>query len=150
MIDETKGIRPSTREEVIAMIKRHPFITIGVVVVLVVAGVFLAFRSSLATASTTKNDKAAEEKKEEKKLPVEIDPACVPMRARSKHAYPARPRSFQYFPIILRYGRDNISHKGDGIFEGSLFHFFLKRHNLGNWFTSLGDHDPFFAFADVF
>jgi membrane fusion protein (multidrug efflux system) len=72
MFDETGEIRPSTRQEVIAMIKRHPFVTVSVIVVLVAAGVFAAIRTLQATASTTKTDKASQEKKEEKKLPVEI------------------------------------------------------------------------------
>ncbi len=71
MIDETK-IRPSTGQEVIAMIKRHPIVTALVVVALVVAGGFFAFRSSQAAASTAKTEKEAQEKKDEKKLPVEI------------------------------------------------------------------------------
>lgn len=54
------------------MIKRHPFVTGIIVVVLVAAGVFLAVRSSQATASSTKAEKAAADKKDEKKLPVEI------------------------------------------------------------------------------
>jgi membrane fusion protein (multidrug efflux system) len=75
MFDETKEIRPSsTGQEVLAMIKRHPIVTISVIVLLVLGGVFFAYRSSQATASTTKPDKAAE-KKEEKKLPVEISKA---------------------------------------------------------------------------
>jgi membrane fusion protein, multidrug efflux system len=72
MIDETNEIRPSTRrQEVLAMIRRHPIVTISIVVLLVLGGVFYAYRSSQATASSTKNEKAAD-KKEEKKLPVEI------------------------------------------------------------------------------
>lgn len=72
MIDETNEIRPSTRQEVLAMIRRHPFVTVGIIVVFVVAGVFLAIRSSQATASSTKAAKAAADKKDDKKLPVEI------------------------------------------------------------------------------
>src|SRR5262245_53788886 len=75
MFDETNEIRQSsTGQEVLAMIKRHPIVTISIIVLLVLGGVFFAYRSSQATASTTKPDKAAE-KKEEKKLPVEISVA---------------------------------------------------------------------------
>jgi len=72
MFDETDQIRPMFHQEVIAMIRRHPIVTISLVVVLVVAGVFFAYRSLQATASSNKMEKAAQDKKEEKKLPVEV------------------------------------------------------------------------------
>jgi membrane fusion protein, multidrug efflux system len=72
MFEETDEIRPMFHQEVIAMIRRHPIVTISLIAVLVVAGVFLAIRSSQATASSNKMEKAAQDKKEEKKLPVEI------------------------------------------------------------------------------
>jgi membrane fusion protein, multidrug efflux system len=72
MFEETDEIRPMFHQEVIAMIRRHPIVTISLIAVLVVAGVFLAIRSSQATASSNKMEKAAQDKKDEKKLPVEI------------------------------------------------------------------------------
>jgi membrane fusion protein, multidrug efflux system len=56
--------------EVLQMIKRHPVISI-LLVVLIVAGGFFAFRSQNANASP-KADKAKEQPKEEKKQPVEV------------------------------------------------------------------------------
>jgi membrane fusion protein (multidrug efflux system) len=57
--------------EVLQMIKRHPVISILAIVV-VVAGLIFAFRSSQANASSQKVEKAKEQPKEERKLPVEV------------------------------------------------------------------------------
>ncbi len=65
---ENKG-----KSEVLQMIKRHPVVISTLAVLLVAAGIFLAFRSSQANASTkTDKDKAKEQTKEERKLPVEV------------------------------------------------------------------------------
>jgi len=53
------------------MIKRHPVISILMIVV-VVGGLIFAFRSSQANASSQKAEKAKEQSKEERKLPVEV------------------------------------------------------------------------------
>ncbi len=56
--------------EVLQMIKRHPVISI-LLVVMIVAGLFFAFRSQNANASP-KAEKVKEQPKEEKKQPVEV------------------------------------------------------------------------------
>jgi membrane fusion protein (multidrug efflux system) len=57
--------------EVLQMIKRHPVISI-LAIVIVVAGLIFAFRSSQANASSQKVEKGKEQPKEERKLPVEV------------------------------------------------------------------------------
>jgi membrane fusion protein, multidrug efflux system len=57
--------------EVLQMIKRHPVISILTMVV-IVAGLVFALRSSQANASSQKAEKTKEQPKEERKLPVEV------------------------------------------------------------------------------
>ncbi|HET6267591.1 MAG TPA: efflux RND transporter periplasmic adaptor subunit [Acidobacteriota bacterium] len=60
------------------MIKRHPYVVSIVVLLLILGGVFFAYRTSQATAASAKAakpDPAAAPAKEEKRLPVEISKA---------------------------------------------------------------------------
>lgn len=71
----TEATETSRWQEVMSMIKRHPVVSIFVVVLLVAAGLFVAFRTSQANASATKPADKAAKNTEERKLPVEISVA---------------------------------------------------------------------------
>lgn len=76
---EQESIAQATKtsgwQEVMSMIRRHPVVSILVLILLVGAGLFVAFRTSLATASAAKPSDKAAKATEERKLPVEISVA---------------------------------------------------------------------------
>ena len=72
MFEQEKVATTQSRwQEGLRMIKRHPYASTIVVILVLAAGLFLVFRPSLASSTSTPKP-AAEQPKQEKKLPVEI------------------------------------------------------------------------------
>src|SRR4029079_9932199 len=72
---DSQQVESSRWQEVLKMIKRHPVVSILVLVLLGGAGIFVALRPSQATATAAQKAEDKTKAVEDRKLPVEISVA---------------------------------------------------------------------------